>query len=166
MKTVLAGLTACVLVVVGIAFAQDRDPFTGTWRLNVEKSTMDMSSPSASKSETVTYRYEKGEEIYSSDAITSKGEKEHTDYRGVYDGPHGHIKMTIDGKVVTDAPLQLRKLDPRTRLRIAMQPDGTLRGIIVRRLSEDGQTITSSILGFDRTGKVTNSQTRVFEKVK
>jgi hypothetical protein len=165
MKALLAGVAACI-VAGGIVAAQTPDPFAGTWRLNVEKSTMDMSSPSASKSETVTYRYENGEEIYSSDAITSRGEKEHTDYRGVYDGPFGHIRMTIDGKVVTDAALQLRRLDPRTRLRIAMQPDGTLRGIIVRRLSEDGQTITSSILGFDKTGKITNSQTRVFEKVK
>src|SRR4030095_13287852 len=107
------------------------------------------SSPQASKSETVTYRHENGEEIYTADAMTSKGEAEHTDYRGKYDGPYGTIKMTIDGKVVSEGPLQLRQLDPRTRLRIAMRKDGTLNGIIVRRMSEDGKTITSSILGFD-----------------
>jgi hypothetical protein len=144
---------------------QKPDPFTGTWRLNVSKSTMDMSSPQASKSETVTYRHENGEEIYTADAVTSKGEAEHTDYRGKYDGPYGTIKMTIDGKVVSEGPLQLRQLDPRTRLRIAMRKDGTLNGIIVRRMSEDGKTITSSILGFDSTGKIVNTQTRLFEKV-
>jgi hypothetical protein len=46
-----------------------------------------------------------------------------------------------------------------------MRKDGTLNGIIVRRMSEDGKTITSSILGFDATGKIVNTQTRLFEKV-
>lgn len=172
MKSFLTVLLASA-VLCGVVAAQQKpslftasDPFAGTWRLNVEKSTMDMSSPSASKSETVTYRYENGEEIYASDAVTSRGEPEHTDYRGVYDGPYGHIRMTISGKVVSEGALQLRSLDPRTRLRISMSKQGTLNGIIVRRMSEDGRTITSSILSFDGTGKIVNGQTRVFEKVK
>src|SRR5262245_24924545 len=165
MKALIAAVVVCVLVSVGVTAQQKPDPFTGKWRLNVAKSTQDMSNPLASKSETVTYRYENGEEIYSSDAVTSKGEAEHTDYRGKYDGPYGTIRVTIDGKVSSEGPLQLRQLDPRTRLRIAMRTDGTLNGIIVRRMSDDGKTITSSIMGFDPTGKIVITQIRVFEKI-
>lgn len=163
MRRVLVAGTTLVLIVTAGAIAQDRDPFTGTWMLNVSKSTM-VSPQTASKSETVTYRHEKGEEIYASDAVTAQGEAEHTDYRGVYDGPFGTIKMTVDGKTVSEGPLQLRKLDPRTRLRIAMRKDGTLNGIIVRRMAADGRSITSSILRFDNDGRVVVHETRWFDK--
>jgi hypothetical protein len=96
--------------------------------------------------------------------VTAKGEAEHTDYRGVYDGPFGTIKMTVDGKTVSEGPLQLRKLDPRTRLRIAMRKDGTLNGIIVRRMAGDGRSITSSILRFDNDGRIVVHETRWFDK--
>jgi hypothetical protein len=161
-RRLLAGTTLIVLV-VAMVVAQDRDPFTGSWTLNVAKSTM-VSPATASKSETVTYRHVNGEEIYASDAVTAKGETEHTDYRGVYDGPFGTIKMTVDGKTVSEGPLQLRKLDPRTRLRIAMRKDGTLNGIIVRRMAEDGRSITSSILRFDNDGRIVVHETRWFDK--
>ena len=159
---VLVGATA-LIATTAIVIAQDRDAFTGTWTLNVAKSTM-VSPATASKSETVTYRHVNGEEIYASDAVTADGHAEHTDYRGVYDGPLGTIKTTISGKVTSEGALQLRKLDPRTRLRIAMRKDDTLNGIIVRRLSEDGKSITSSILRFDSDGRIVVHETRWFDK--
>ena len=162
----MKGLIASVIalsVLGSVTYAQEADPFTGTWKLNVARSTM-TSPATASKEETVTYRHVNGEEIYSSEAITAKGEHERTDYRGVYDGAFGHIRMTIDGKVVSEGPLQLRKLDDRTRLRIAMRPDGRIGGIIVRRMSPDGKTITSSILRIEPDGKVVNHETRIFDK--
>lgn len=159
----VAACTTLVVMVTALMVAQDPDPFTGSWTLNVAKSTM-VSPATASKSETVTYRHANGEEIYTSDAVTAQGEAEHTDYRGVYDGAFGTIKMTVDGKTVSDGPLQLRKLDPRTRLRIAMQKDGTLNGIIVRRLAADGRSITSSILRFDNEGRIVVHETRWFDK--
>src|SRR5262245_52986344 len=121
MKLLLMVVTTVIVMTVFLV-AQDRDPFTGSWTLNVARSTM-VSPSTASKSETVTYTHTKGEEIYASDAVTASGEAEHTDYRGVYDGPFGTIKTTIAGKVTSEGALQLRKLDPRTRLRIAMRKD-------------------------------------------
>lgn len=161
-RALIAG-TTLVIVVTAMVAAQKGDPFTGTWTLNVAKSTM-VSPATASKSETVTYRHVNGEEIYASDAVTAKGEAEHTDYRGVYDGPYGTIKMTVDGKTASEGPLQLRQLDPRTRLRVAMRKDGTLNGIIVRRMAEDGRSITSSILRFDNDGRIVVYETRWFDK--
>ena len=165
MRALLAGLMVCAVaagIVVAQSGAQKSDPFTGTWKLNIARSTM--SGATASRSETVTYKHVNGEEIYSSDAVTIKGEAEHTDYRGKYDGPYSTIKTTIDSKVTSEGPLQLRQLDPRTRLRISMSKESMLQGIIVRRLSDDGKTITSSILSFDKEGRVVNGQTRFFEK--
>ena len=70
-----------------------------------------------------------------------------------------------DPGIVRQASLDaLRKLDPRTRLRIAMRKDGTLNGIIVRRMAADGRSITSSILRFDNDGRVVVHETRWFDK--
>lgn len=163
MKGLLLLVGGIVAGAAAVVVSQTSDPFTGKWTLNVAKSTM--TSPStASKSETVTYTHVSGEEIYASDAVTATGEAEHTDYRGIYDGAFGTIRTTIAGKVTSEGPLQLRQLDPRTRLRIAMRKDGTLNGIIVRRLAEDGQSITSSILRFDANGRVVVYETRWFDK--
>ena len=162
MRVLLTSFTA-FYALVGLAVGQENGPHAGTWVLNVERS--EMTGATASRSETVTYRYENGEEIYTAEAVTIDGELELQEYRGAYDGPDGHIRMTISDEVVQEGPLQLRSLDSRTHLRIAMLPNGTLSGgIIVRRLSEDGQTITSSVLAFDPEGKLFNFQTRVFEK--
>jgi sugar (pentulose or hexulose) kinase len=60
MKALMAG--TALIATTAIAIAQDRDLFTGTWTLNVAKSTM-VSPATASKSETVTYRHVNGEEI-------------------------------------------------------------------------------------------------------
>lgn len=162
MKALLV-VSTTLIVAIAIVAAQEHDAFTGTWTLNVAKSTM-VSPSTSSKSETVTYRHANGEEIYTSDAVTANGEPEHTDYRGVYDGAPGTIKTTIAGKVTSEGPLQLRQLDARTRLRIAMRKDGTLNGIIVRRLAADGRSITSSILRFDNDGRIVVNETRWFDK--
>src|SRR5215831_2033757 len=141
MKFLLAGLIVCT-VAAGIVIAQSgrqkTDPFAGTWKLNVAKSTM--SGPTASKGETVTYKHVNGEEIYSSDAVTVKGEAEHTDYRGKYDGPYGTIKTTIDGKLTSEGLFSCGN-STRGLGCISMSKEGMLQGIIVRRLSDDGKTI-------------------------
>lgn len=162
MRQLIAGIAVGV-VFGSLAAAQDRDPFSGTWTLNVAKSKM-VSPATASKSETVVYAHAGGVETFTADAVTSKDEAEHTTYTAPYDGANGTITVTVDGKVTNQGPMQLRQLDARTRLRIGVRKEGPIGGFIVRRLSEDGKTITSSILSFDADGSVVNRETRVFEK--
>ena len=66
---------AMVALTAASVASQALDPFTGTWTLNIAKSTM-TSATTASKSETVTYTHANGEEIYASDAVTATGEAE------------------------------------------------------------------------------------------
>jgi hypothetical protein len=163
MSRTLIQATICGLALASvIGAAQDRDPFSGTWRLSVAKSRM-VSPATASKSETVVYAHANGEEQFTANAVTSAGEAERIEYRAVFDGEPATVRTTLAGKT-TDGLLQLRKLDTRTRLRLGVRPDGSVTGIIVRRLSEDGRTITSSILRFEADGSISNYETRVFER--
>ena len=79
-------------------------------------------------------------------------------------GPLVKVRFPIVGKtwITTTSDLTGRILKDNDTF--TMRKDGTLNGIIVRRLAEDGRSITSSILRFDANGRVVVNETRWFDK--
>jgi len=142
------------------------DAFSGSWRLNVQKSKMQPRT--LSKSETVVYRVSDDTEIYTSDVITGDGEHEVTQYSGRYnDGKEYPSTVTVYGDStvrVQTTNLMLRKIDERTRERVYKR-EGRIATIMRRNMSPDGKTITSSIMSVDANGKENVFETRVFEKI-
>jgi hypothetical protein len=119
-----------------------------------------VSPATASKSETVMYRHVNGEN-YASDAVTADGHAEHTDYRGVYDGPFGTIKTTIRGKVTSEGALQLRNW---IRARGCASPCARTARSTASSCGDSRKTATSSILRFDSDGRIVVHETRWFDK--
>src|SRR5688572_12047477 len=71
------------------------DVFTGTWVLNVAKSTMRPGT--ASKSEIIHYRINGNEEGFVSEAVTAEGHPESIRYTAVYDDGKAYpFSITID----------------------------------------------------------------------
>lgn len=148
---------------VGTLAALQADPFNGTWKLNVARSTMNPES--ASKSEIIHYRVMGDQEEFATEAVTAKGAAEVITYTARYDDGKAYpFIITIDGKVTNPGAMTMvRKIDTWTRERYNVR-DG--KPVIASRrvISKDGKTMTLTILRVDADGKEVIRETRILEK--
>ena len=146
-------------VVLGIAIAglagQTRDPRTGTWTLNVAKSTYKPGP--APKSQTVTIQPSGQGEHVRSEALNTNGTRVVTEYTAAYDGTDYPLK----GSLVADT-VSLKRIDARTTERFDKK-DGQVMLVYRRVVSEDGKTMTVTINGVNAQ-RQTVSNVVVFEK--
>jgi hypothetical protein len=150
------------LVLAAPAAAQD-DPFNGTWKLDVARSTMQPAT--SSKSELIHYKIVGNEEQFLSEAVTSKGEAESIKYNARDDGKPYPFLITIDGKATTapGAMTMVKKIDARTRERYNVR-DGKPVLASRRVISPDGKTMTITIFRVDAQGRQVVNETRILEK--
>ena len=143
--------------------AEQADVFTGTWKLNVARSTMQPAT--ASRSELIHYRITGNEESFLSEAVTADGQPESIEYTAVYDDGKAYpFSITIGGKVTNPgATTMVRRVDAWTRERFNVR-DG--KPVIASRrvVSKDGKTMTLTILRVDAQGRETVNETRILEK--
>ena len=135
--------------------AQGRDPRTGTWRLNTEKSIYKPGPPPRS----VTVRIEpsgQGEHVRS-EVVDATGTRIVTEYVAAYDGTDYPLK----GSPVANTVL-LKRIDASTTERFDKK-DGHVMLVYRRVVSSDGRTMTISINGVNaRRQQLSN--TLIFEK--
>src|SRR5215831_9959703 len=141
----------------------DDDPFNGSWKLNVAKSKMQPAT--ASKSELIHYEIAVDEERFVSQAVTAKDEAESIRYSARYDdGKTYPFQITIDGKVTNpNATTMVKKIDAWTRERFNVR-DGKPVLASRRAVSQDGKTMTITILIVDQGGREVVVETRILEK--
>ena len=158
----LAVIVVTTVLGAGSLVAQ-QDPFTGTWKLNVARSTMNPET--ASKSEIIHYRVAGDQEEFVTEAVTAKGEAEVIKYTARYDDGKAYpFTTTIDGKVTNPGAMTMvRKIDTWTRERYNVR-DG--KPVIASRrvVSKDGKTMTLTILRVGPDGKEVVRETRILEK--
>jgi hypothetical protein len=141
----------------------DDDPFNGLWRLNAGKSKMQ--SATASKSELIHYEIAGDEERFVSQAVTAKDEAESIRYSARYDDGKAYpFQITIDGKVTNpNATTMVKRIDAWTRERFNVR-DGKPVLASRRAVSQDGKTMTITILNVDQGGREVVVETRILEK--
>ena len=121
------------------------DPFAGTWRLNVAKSTWANGQPPKQQ---VLKLEETPEGIrYSSETTNTDGSVTTSWYTAKYDNKEVHVV----GNVYWD-PVSLSKTDARTVV-ATYHKRGKVSAVATRTLSKDGQTLTIATEGRDRAGK-------------
>ena len=154
MKRIFGGVLLAVVVASTGALSQSHDqgadPFNGTWTLNIEK-TKELSGGESPVHEIITFNIGDDDvqhyqvEIQSSeDAPMRKGwygskynENKFVPYNGsVYPSGGGMEVMTV-------------KVDDRTHYRIARTRGGEARYVMMRHLSEDGQSYISTGIKID-----------------
>jgi hypothetical protein len=162
MNRIVAAALALVLGGTGLA-AQQQDPFNGSWKLNVARSTM--RPQTASMSEIIHYRVVGDQEEFLTEAVTAKGEAETIQYTARYDDGKAYpFVITIDGKVTNPGAMTMvRKVDIWTRERYNVR-DGKPILASRRVVSKDGKTMTLTILRVGADGKEIVNETRILEK--
>lgn len=153
-----AALLVCV-VVFGVGMAgqppQKRDPRTGTWILNLAKSTYKPGP--APKSQTVRIEPSGQGERVRSEALNTNGTRVVTEYTAAFDGTDYPIKGSPVANTVT-----LKRIDERTTERYDKK-DGHVMLVYRRVVSPDGKTMTVTINGVNAQGQQV-SNVVVFDK--
>jgi hypothetical protein len=150
--TVLA-VTLVMAVTIGWLrpSAQKRDPFNGTWRLNVEK-TKQLSGGASPVHEVIAFDIgDDGVQHYKVEIQSSKDSPmRHGRYASKYnDGKFVPYEGTVSEPPGTE--VTTIKVDDRTHYRIARTRNGEARYVMMRRLAEDGQSYIS--VGLTTDGK-------------
>jgi hypothetical protein len=148
---VFIGVAAFVALQASAA-AQPSQPLTGTWKLNLAKSTFsppDLSAPSL----LVTYEVRGNTVTASLDGVDSRHRAVHSEYTATFDGKEHPVTGTIDGKPVPDqGAVAWKRIDDRT-YEVLNKTDGqviTTRRIVV---AADGKSRTTTITGRDAQGR-------------
>ena len=148
----------CALVVgVGAltVSGQTRDPRTGTWRLNLAKSTYKPGP--APKTQTVRIEPSGQGEHVRSETLNASGTRTVTEYTAAYDG----VDYPIKGSPVADM-VSLKRIDANTTERYDKK-DGQVRLVYRRVVSPDGKTMTVTINGVNAQGQAVSNLV-VFDK--
>jgi len=126
------------------------DPFAGTWKLNVEKSTY---SPGTCPKQMVIMIETAGEGVnYRSETVYENGTVARAQYTADYSGK----EATVKGNAGLLLPVSLKKIDDKTVMasyKRGFQVIATSR----RTLSTDGRVMTITTTSTDATGKSVTS---------
>lgn len=148
-------ITLVVVAMSRSASAQGADPFMGTWRMNVGKSTF--SPGPAPKSGSVTFAAAgTGFKVVVS-GVGMKDEKVQWEYTGNYDGKDYPLKGNPDGDMIS-----VRRVNART-VETTIKRAGKPTVINTRTVSADGKMLTVTTKGTDGQGRAVHN-VQVFEK--
>ena len=157
MKRTLGCLVAVLVAAVAIGSSQlggqERDPFNGTWELNIEK-TKELSGGTSPVHEIISFEIgDDGVQHYRVEIQSSEDEPLR---EGWYDSKYNEAKFVpYNGTVYPPDAVGMEvmtvKVDERTHYRIARTRDGEAQYVMMRRLSEDGQSYISAGLRTDGT---------------
>ena len=153
LKCLLACLVLC-LVLGGTAYAQS-DPFHGTWRMNPAKSTSPSGQPLPDVEVLVLeiaghFGSPDHAETGTND-ITANGQRSRRRYTATYNDGMWYPWRNVETGEETGSIMMIR-MDERSELRLDQGPDGSFSSSVLRRASEDGQTL--HVMWYDGEGGI------------
>jgi hypothetical protein len=131
------------------------DPFVGTWKLNVAKSTYKPGP--APKSGSVTFSVVGAGVKVVVDGVAATGEATHWTYTANYDGKDYPVTGNVDADTAT-----LRKINPRT-VEVTNKKAGKVTLVNTRAVSANGKTLSVTTKGTNAQGQTVNN-VQVFDK--
>lgn len=158
---IVGGLGLAGVLITGlVGLAQSADPWLGTWRLNVERSTFNPGP--APKSNTLTIEVVAGGvQKHTFDGVNAEGQKTHSERQTKFDGADVPVQAAQppNKSVVTQA---FRRLDARS-FEVQGKSDGKPTATTRVVISADGKTMTQTQTGTNAQGQKVNNVT-VYEK--
>ena len=153
---ITTGLAVGVFLVAALAGAQSKDPFVGSWKLNVEKSTYSPGPPPKS----TTSVYEAAGKGYKVSVKTepASGPVQEWSYTSEFDGKDAPVSGTHPNADTISA----KRIDANT-LELVNKKGGKITTTQKNVVAADGKTRTVTTMGNDAAGR-TVSSVAVFEK--
>ncbi len=144
---VVASTVAVVLMTAGSSHAQSKDPWVGTWKVNLEKSTFDPGPKPTVPAEVKIEPAPNGMKT-TIDGVNPQGEKTHTETVAAFDGKDYPVK----GGPNPDATSTLKRINARSfenQGKVGGKATVTTRIVI----SADGKTLTATQSGTNPQGQ-------------
>ena len=153
LKKTLVGVAAMVaLSAAGSTLgAQSADPWVGTWKVNLAKSTFSP-GPKPTVAATIKVESAAGGIKVTTDGVNPQGQPAHTETMGQFDGKDNPVK----GAPQPNTTQAYKRVDGRT-LEVAAKVDGkptTMTRIVI---SADGKTRTATVTGKNAQGQAVNT---------
>ena len=145
---ILGGVLVILTALIGVS-AQGADPFTGTWKINLAKSTYSPGPPP--KSSTFKYEPSEGGLKRTQDQVDAQGQATHTEVLTKFDGKDYKVQGAATNNTVA-----LKRIDDRT-FEATGKTDGKVTTITRVVVSRDGKTMTSTQTGKNAQGQTVNN---------
>jgi hypothetical protein len=142
---------AAVLVVSSIARTQSKDPWIGTWKVNLEKSNYSP-GPKPTVAATVKIESSAGGIKTTIDGTNPEGKPTHTETVAAFDGKDNPVK----GAPAPNTTSALKRIDDRT-FEVMGKVDGKPTVTTRVAVSTDGKTMTATQTGKDAQGQSVNN---------
>jgi hypothetical protein len=142
---------AAVLVASSIARSQSSDPWIGTWKVNLQKSTYSPGPP-PTVAGTVKTEPSAGGIKTTIDATNADGKPTHTEMVGMFDGKDNPVK----GAPTPNTTSALKRIDDRT-FEVIGKVDGKPTVTTRVAVSADGKTMTATQTGKNAQGESVNN---------
>jgi len=144
---VVTSTAALVLMTAALSHAQSSDPWIGTWKVNLEKSTY---SPGPTPTVAAVVKMESAAKNLKTtiDGVNPQGQKVHTETVAAFDGHDYPVKGAPD----PTATASLKRIDSRTfenQSKVGGKQTMTTRVSI----SPDGKTLTATQTGTNPEGQ-------------
>ena len=136
-------------------WAQAADPASGTWELNLAKSTFSPGPPP--KSLTRTFEVSGADVKYTLKGIDAEGKPTLVQFTAKYDGKDYPVAGSPDFDTIS-----LKQVDPATSV-ATLKKGGKLVQTTTRVVSKDGKTLTLTVKGKNAKGQAVNN-VMVFDK--
>jgi hypothetical protein len=154
---VAASAIAFTMTISAPSRAQSSDPWIGTWKVNLDKSTFSP-GPKPKVGATVTIEPMAGGIQTTIDGVNPEGQKMHTVSAGAFDGKDNPVK----GAPSPNQTTALKKVDART-FEVQGKTDGKPTVLTRVSVSPDGKTLTAMQSGTTPEGQAVKN-TIVAEK--
>ena len=145
---VVVALAVAFMMMTGAALrAQSSDPWVGTWKVNLDKSTYNP-GPKPQVAAMIKIESAAGGIRTTIDGVNAEGQKTHTESVGTFDGKDNPVK----GAANPDQTTALKKIDARTyenQTKVGGKPTVLTRITI----SADGKTLTATQSGTNVQGQ-------------
>lgn len=148
---VVAVMAFALLATSFTAVAQSADPWIGTWKVNLAKSTW---SPGPKPTEGATVKMEmmSGQFMTTIDAKNPQGQPTHTETMGNFDGKDNPVA----GAQAPGTTTAFKKIDART-FETMGKVNGKPTTITRVTISADGKTLTAAVTGTNAQGQAVNN---------